>query len=142
MLNFQRFFARAVWEGTKRQTIRSAGNRRDVPKVGDVAHCFTGLRTRQTIKLGAWPIVRVDVLRMRIGSDGSLKDVIVGAGPLAPGDRAAFAEADGFGNWNAMQSWFCSAHPPQEFYGWVVHWDWSLVPGVVLPFEKSRGQHG
>ena len=45
VLNFKRQFAAAVETGAKRQTIRA--NRKDNkrPQVGDVACCYTGLRT-------------------------------------------------------------------------------------------------
>ena len=66
LLNFQRQFTESVSTGRKQQTIRSAGQRVHVPKVGDAAHCYTGLRTRNTTWLGTWPINRVDVLRMAI----------------------------------------------------------------------------
>lgn len=52
LLNFQKTFAMDVWTGLKRQTIRSAGQRKHVPKVGEVAHCYTGLRTRGVKLLG------------------------------------------------------------------------------------------
>ena len=138
LLNFQRQFARPVWAGEKRQTIRSAGKRVHVPKVGEVAHCYTGLRTRSTVLLGKWPISSVQVLRMDIGPDG-LSGVVLGDEPLRHGGLEALAVADGFADCKAMATWFCDSHEPGEFYGWVIGWDWHPVLEIVLPFEKKGG---
>ncbi|MGE0350913.1 hypothetical protein [Hydrogenophaga sp.] len=119
LLNFQRVFARSVWEGKKRQTIRSAGQRQHVPAIGDTAHCYTGLRTRRTLKLGSWPIERVDVLRMDVGHWG-LRNALLGAQPLSHWELMNLAVADGFASSQAMGRWFAANHPPGEFYGWVI----------------------
>lgn len=137
LLNFQRQFARPVWSGQKRQTIRAAGARAHVPKVGDTAYCYTGLRTRSTVKLGEWPINRVDVLRMDIGLDG-LSGVILGANAIRHSEFTALALADGFKSGKAMADWFLENHQRGEFYGWVIGWDWSPVPPIMLPFESRR----
>lgn len=138
LLNFQRQFARRVWAGEKRQTIRSAGKRVHVPKVGEVAHCYTGLRTRSTVLLGKWPISSVQVLRMDIEGRG-ISGVILGDQPLRHGDVDALAKADGFTDGAAMAQWFGDNHEPGEFYGWVIGWAWQPMPEIVLPFEKKGG---
>lgn len=138
LLNFQRQFARQVWAGHKRQTIRAAGKRAHGPRVGDTAYCYTGLRTRSTVKLGQWPISRVQVLRMEIGTAG-LTDVILGADAIWSFELNALAVADGFKSGQAMSDWFRANHPQGEFYGWVIGWDWSPVAEIVLPFEGKKG---
>ena len=138
LLNFQRQFARRVWAGEKRQTIRSAGKRVHVPKVGEIAHCYTGLRTRSTVLLGKWLISRVQVLRMDV-AEGGISGVILGDQPLRFGDVHSLAKADGFTDCAAMARWFCDNHERGEFYGWVIGWDWHPMPEIVLPFEKKGG---
>lgn len=139
LLNFQRQFARPVLVGKKRQTIRAAGKRVHVPKVGDLAHCYTGLRTRSTVRLGSWPIHSVQVLRMSISAAG-LADVVLGDSPLSGAQLGQLAQCDGFADARAMSLWFAENHEPGDFYGWVICWDWCPVPDVVLPFERNGGK--
>lgn len=136
LLNFQRGFARSVWTGLKRQTIRSAGHRLHAPAISDTAHCYTGLRTRRTLKLGSWPIVRVDVLRMDVHALG-LRNVVLGAEVLRAADLDALAAADGFASGQAMGRWFVANHPPGEFYGWVIGWEWTSPAPQVLAFPDG-----
>lgn len=136
LLNFQRVFARSVWEGKKRQTIRAAGQRQHVPAVGDTAHCYTGLRTRRTLKLGSWPIARVDVLRMDVTPVG-LRNVVLGAEVLRAADLDALAVADGFASSQAMGRWFAANHPGGEFYGWVIGWEWTAPEPQVIAFPDG-----
>ncbi len=137
LLNFQRQFARQVWQGEKRQTIRAAGHRKHVPQVGDLAYCYTGLRTRHTQHLGTWTITRVEVLRMDILPD-TLESMVLGSNPLTANAFEALARADGFGNGSAMARWFIDNQPPGEFYGWVIEWAWSPTPGKVFELVSTE----
>lgn len=56
--NFKKQFAAAIRSGAKAQTIRANGKRKP-PKVGELAYCYTGLRTRDVCRLGAFTIARV-----------------------------------------------------------------------------------
>lgn len=132
LLNFQKQFARPVWSGEKRQTIRAKGKRLQAPKPGDRAYCYTGLRTRSTVKLGDWPISRVDWLRMTVEAD-RLSNVIVDSVLLFGHERDALARDDGFEDFKAMEAWFVRNHPPGNFSGWVIQWAWAPVPEVALP---------
>lgn len=136
LLNFQRQFAHQVWAGQKRQTIRAAGQRKHIPKVGDMAYCYTGLRTRNTQHLGTWPISRVEVLRMDIGVE-TLESIVLGSTPLGSSGLEVLAVADGFANQYAMVRWFLNNHEPGEFYGWVIGWEWSPMPSKVLQLEVA-----
>ena len=86
--NFQESFASAVEAEAKRQTIRA--KRRQRPRVGQTAHCFTGMRTRKCRRLGGWPISAV--ADVRIDESG----VILNGAVLRAEDLDAFARADGF----------------------------------------------
>ena len=136
LLNFQRQFARPVIDGAKRQTIRARGKRRR-PLPGEWVHCYTGLRTRSTHKLGAWRVAQVDVLRMCV-TDSGFEDVVLGANRLYGDGLYSLAVADGFKSDVAMHRWFLGYHGAVEFEGWVIRWDWlPIVPPVVLPWEVS-----
>ncbi len=123
LLNFQRGFAANVWLGKKRQTIRAMGNRRDVPKVGDLAHCYSGLRTANAVQLGRWLISRVDVISFSLTECG-MEWVSLNGNAASVREFNALATADGFESGAAMNTWFKNNHAPGAFMGWVVAWDW------------------
>jgi hypothetical protein len=124
LLNFQKQFALKVWQGDKRQTIRAAGHRKGVPDVGQVAHCYTGLRTRNTQLLGRWVIEVVQVIRFDLNGQG-IHGLTLAGEPVGWVGFEALAKADGFAGAAAMGRWFAENHEPGEFYGWVVGWRWS-----------------
>lgn len=124
LLNFQKQFAVPVATGAKRQTIRSMAKRVHVPKVGDVAHCYTGLRTRHARLLGKWPIQRVVVVRFQMESD-TIVHAVVGSDCLNRSALSQLALADGFESLRAMESWFGATHGNGDFEGWLIGWDFS-----------------
>ena len=111
--NFQPVFAAAVEAGWKVQTIRA--KRKNRPRVGQTAHCFTRLRTRQCRRLGAWTIE--DVTDVRLDYAGVMLD----GSPLRANDLDAFAWADGFKDWEDMRTWFRATHG-LPFHGDLVMW--------------------
>ena len=111
--NFQPVFAAAVEAGWKVQTIRA--KRKNRPRVGQIAHCFTGMRTRQCRRIGTWKIE--DVVDVRIDYAG----VILDGSPLRAIDLDAFAWADGFKDWEDMRTWFRATHG-LPFHGDLVMW--------------------
>ncbi len=111
--NFQAMFADAVANGSKRQTIRA--KRKNRPRVGQMAHCYSGMRTRNCRRLGEWKIV--SVMHVRIDDAGVLLD---GAAVRAV-ELDTFARADGFENWERMLNWFRNAHG-LPFHGDLVMW--------------------
>lgn len=50
-LNFQPRFAKMVENGTKRQTIRALRKDGRDPKLGDMIHLYTGMRTKKCRRL-------------------------------------------------------------------------------------------
>jgi hypothetical protein len=124
LLNFQKQFAFRVWRGEKRQTIRAAGKRKDAPEVGQLAYCYTGLRTRNTYLLGRWVIDRVQVIRFDLSRSG-IAGLSLASEPVSWGVFEALAKADGFADAKAMSQWFADNHEPGEFYGWVIGWLWT-----------------
>lgn len=67
LYNFKQQFADAVRSGRKRQTIRARG-KRQAPQPGQVAHLYTGLRTRDVCPLGTHPIVSVTQISISVRS--------------------------------------------------------------------------
>ncbi len=111
--NFQKRWANRVRRHLKRQTIRA--KRKNRPRVGQTAYCFTGMRTKKCQRLGAWKIRRVG--DVRILEQGVLLD----GGPVQSFDLDKFARLDGFGSWRWMRLWFSETHG-LPFHGDLVMW--------------------
>ena len=115
--NFQQRFAGLVEQRVKRGTIRA--KRKARPRVGQMAYCFTGMRTKQCRRLGAWRIDRVeDVKILREG-------VLLNGGALRAEDLDRFARMDGFLDWIHMRDWFEFMHGLPFSGDWVL-WDCSV----------------
>lgn len=79
--NFKPQFAGLVLHGTKRQTLRARG-KRPAPVPGQIAHCYTGLRTQSVRILGKYPIREVESISIsiatrtvRVGQWGAFRDL-------------------------------------------------------------------
>lgn len=116
--NFHKRFAELVASGKKRQTIRALRKDRQ-PQVGDVAHCFTGLRTRNTVKLGCWPIIYSQSIRIYTDT----RQIILGCQVLEPAHREQLARDDGFADINDMLDWFRTEYGGADFEGRLIAWD-------------------
>lgn len=114
--NFQKQFARDVKRGRKRQTIRA--KRKNRPRVGQVAHCFTGMRTKACSKLGAWRIAAV--WDLKIFDEG----VLLEGAAIRADELDVFARRDGFGHWPGMLVWFAKTHG-LPFYGDLIRWEYT-----------------
>ena len=123
LLNFRKQFAPAVECGSKRQTVRAHRKDGRRPMVGDVAVCYTGLRTKLTRKLREAPIVSVRNVTIntrdhRITIDGvTLRDC----------DARAFAAADGFATMEALFAFFRDTYGGDTFDGVCIAWDVSCA---------------
>lgn len=122
--NFHESFASAVESEAKTQTIRS--KRKQRPRVGQMAYCFAGMRTRKCRRLWAWPIRAV--ADVRIDEAG----VILNGAALRAEDLDAFARADGFGHWEGMLNWFRSTHG-LPFHGDLISWRNASEQARVIP---------
>ena len=112
--NFKEAFAGQVRRRAKRQTIR-AKRKQQRPRVGQIAYCFAGMRTRHCRRLGAWPIREVH--RVLIFDEG----VLIDGAALKSTDLDAFARADGFGHWPGMLVFFSRTHG-LPFRGDLIMW--------------------
>lgn len=120
LYNFKRQFAEAVRSGTKRQTIRARG-KRPAPKPGQIAHCYTGLRTRDVSVLGHYPIERVTPISISVAN----RVVSVPAGnqwrEMWDYEVDQLARADGFGSAAEFYEFFQSEYGG-TFSGYLVQW--------------------
>lgn len=112
--NFQQRFAPPIAAGTKFQTIRA--KRKARPRVGQRAHCFTGMRTSRCRRLGVFPIICV--ADVRICEAG----VCINGGALSADKLDRFAQDDGFSGWPDMLDFFRAAHG-LPFHGDLIIWD-------------------
>lgn len=107
--NFKAQFGPAVRAGTKAQTIRANG-KRPPAKVGDIAYCYTGLRTKNVCRLGAFPIIHVTQITI---SSGSRCVSIPGNGfwyRLTDDEIEQLAIADGFASADEFFGFFAKEH--------------------------------
>lgn len=107
--NFKPQFASPIRSGIKRQTIRAHG-KRPPPKVGDLAHCYTGLRTQNVCRLGAFKITAVTLISISAGS----RVVQVPRGgswcELSAEEIEQLALADGFASADDFFAFFVKEH--------------------------------
>lgn len=95
LLGFKRQFASFVEEGSKTHTIR--GNRRVVPRVGEICHCYVDPRQKTMCLLGRWPCSRVEKIVISHTSDTACPLLISIAGvALTPEEQEVFLWRDGF----------------------------------------------
>jgi len=120
--NFKKQFVPAIESGEKRQTIRAP--RKCIPVVGQIAHCYTGQRTKPCRLLGRWPIT--DVLMVLIHAGGVAFPGSNSVPLMKWQELNTFAEADGFEDWSAMREWFRKTHGP-VFRGYLVKWAWKAA---------------
>ncbi len=106
ILNFKKRFEQYVTSGSKRHTIRA---KRKIPgKVGQLCHCYTGLRQKGARLLGRWPCTRIEEItiigKFRSGVPLWLK-VAIGDQELSPSEVEALCWRDGFRE-SDRQHWY------------------------------------
>lgn len=116
--NFKPQFGDAIRSGAKRQTIRARGKRKP-PKAGEIAYCFTGLRTQHVSRLGSFPIESAEPIgisaagrTVRIPRDGRWCD-------LDAGEIEQLARADGFA---CADDFFVFFESEVTFSGYLIKW--------------------
>ena len=148
LLGFQKQFAQAVEDGTKRQTIRAFRKDKRDPQPGQTLYLYTGLRTKACRKLGESVCTSVELIGI-----GALGINILEPAPGRPGttmvqrDPKAMALADGFISWEAMRAWFRATHG-LPWRGVLIRWGpivkppWSIAgPSILIArsFLRERG---
>jgi hypothetical protein len=111
---FRPQFAAPIVARTKAHTIRAA-----VPRgytVGHWAPLYTGLRTKAVQLIGSGKMatpseVRIDFDQAAVQRNGAAQETL------------AFARADGFPTWEAMEAFWTEHHPGvRQFSGWLLPW--------------------
>lgn len=118
--NFKPQFADAIRTGAKRQTIRARGKRKP-PKAGEIAHCFTGLRTQHVSRLGGFPIESAEPISISTAGrtvsmprDGCWQE-------LDGDELQQLAQADGFASVDDFFLFFQTEHG-LTFSGYLIKW--------------------
>lgn len=124
LYNFKERFAPFILDGRKRHTIRAT---RKVPdKVGNIAHCYTGLRTKSTRFLGKWPIIKIEAIEILPEcldvKCPSHVTVIIAGQELSPDEREKLARLDGFEDFKEMREFWTGRLP---FKGEIIHWQFN-----------------
>lgn len=127
---FKQRFVPAIIARTKTQTIRKFRKDGRYPPIGGELQLFTGLRTKNCVRLGT--ATAIEVYRLTIDWPHSWVEIDYGKGKPRrlncwdPGDKGEldpFARADGFDNWKAMWDFFTAAGDPDLlFEGFVTKW--------------------
>lgn len=109
LLNFQSRFAEAIRKGTKTTSIRGRA-----ASVGEMLHCYTGLRRPGATLLGRFPCTGCHVIEIHAAGVWLPRDL-----PNVPQD---VAEADGFKTFDEMRDWFRAIHG-LPYRGFRISWD-------------------
>jgi hypothetical protein len=120
LLGFKPRFVDPILDGTKLHTLRNA--RKVTPKVGEVLHMYTGLRTkhckaitnRYTLK--GIQVAHISVRRVKpplnfISKTAFLIRIKVDGIPLQPDDIRKFCVADGFADGTDFASYWMGTAP-------------------------------
>lgn len=118
LFNFKKVFAPMVRDGAKLQTIRATRADRKRPAIGDIACCYTGLRTRNTELLREAVVTSCQAVRM----DLQAGQVIVDGRLLTAQEVTELAQRDGFSSRAAMLAWFADNHGSGTFEGFITTW--------------------
>lgn len=121
LIGFKKQFAHLVESGEKTQTVRSFPKR--VPRIGETAYLYTGLRTKGCRKLGEAIIEGISVVMINWHSMKLAHFCQDKSQPLAGTgfDIERFAVLDGFSCWKEMRDWFEATHG-LPFEGLLIKW--------------------
>ena len=149
LLGFKKRFKPFVLDGTKRHTIRDKS--KASRKVGQLCHCYIGLRQKGAELLGRWPCTRIEDIRIEAVYDRAITRsarkkqayVAINLAIWINGTRLSDTEVtqlcwlDGFRSSTVANSWrefadFWSANHSKDidqnnrlhFHGDLIHWDY------------------
>jgi ASCH domain-containing protein len=123
LYNFKERFAPFILDGRKRHTIRATRKVRD--KVGNIAHLYIGLRTKNATLLGRFPITKIEPIEILpdcpCNQEHCQKPVKVkiASEELSPDECEKLARLDGFESFAEMKAFWKGRLP---FKGEIVHW--------------------
>lgn len=122
LLGFKKQFVPYILDGSKTHTIRAERKLR--PKVGEICHCYTGLRQKGAKLLGRWKCVRVQKIEISHSSSGVF-EVRLDGELLTVDEATALMRRDGFRGYAplAQAAEFWAGNLP--FFGVIIHWDFT-----------------
>ncbi|MBR0693603.1 hypothetical protein [Bradyrhizobium lablabi] len=113
--SFRRRFVDPIRSGAKRQTIRAVGKRRHA-RPGETVQLYSGMRTKQCIKIGDARCIYVQPMWIGVRNDSfSLRDIVI--------DADAFARADGFTSISDMHAFWLREHGVGNFEMLLIKWE-------------------
>lgn len=130
LLGFKERFVPYIEDGSKTHTIRAL--RGTSPRVGEICHCYTGLRRKGARLLGRWPCVAVDAITIEwvaLSPEGTLLITVNGV-ELDRDEANALAWSDGFRSFSRaravieMHAYWYHLHGRAAFpfTGQLIHW--------------------
>lgn len=127
-----------IEDGSKTHTIRA--RRKVAPRVGEICHCYTGLRQNGARLLGRFECVRVHHISIFDSGKVVLADQV-----LTEDERDQLAWRDGFrhgdptlgakGCFNLMYSYWRELGHSLPFDGIIVYW--KFQPGRAVQHENT-----
>ncbi len=124
LLGFQKRFEKKIRTKQKRHTIRAKRKRR--PHVGEVCHCYTGLRRKGARLLGRWLCVKIQDIQIYRRGDGTL-GVVIDRLEVLFDELDPLARSDGFQDFADMTAFWLAEHSDRQgnidFHGDMIHWD-------------------
>lgn len=119
--SFQARFEGPILTGRKTGTIRAIGRRRHA-RAGEQMQLYTAMRTRSCRLLARVECLTADPIRLCFASPA----VVVGPGLIeechAIDDLDAFAQGDGFRDWDDMAAYWRASDPLPRLGPWVGLW--------------------
>lgn len=139
LLNFQIRFVPRIESGEKTHTIRAT--RKRPPKVGEICHCYTGLRQKGARLLGRWTCLRVEKIEIEGGwetiSGEFFGDVRIENASLLNDEREQLARRDGFASFADMAEFWRGRLP---FEGTIIHWEFTSKVQINGRVNKRKCQ--
>lgn len=125
----------------KRQTIRADRKDGKRPEVGQEIHLFTGMRTKQCLRIAPRQTAFVTSVRdieIVLGDRPYIK-LTPGLKLVSPVQLYVFAKDDGFADWHDMYDFWCDAHPKVEhFHGFITFWNEPPAPARPSARDLDR----
>lgn len=136
LLNFQKRFTARIESGDKTHTIRA--KRKRAPKVGDICHCYTGLRQKGARLLGRWRCVKVEEITI-FRRSRYVFEIRIDSAMLSGDEREALAIRDGFESFGDMMRFWEGRLP---FFGDIIHWDFRqpVTKASKRPARRITGE--
>jgi|SRR6185437_13417874 len=126
LLGFKKRFAPSVEDGSKTHTIRA--RRKRAPRVGEICHCYTGLRQKGARLLGRFECVRVQEIRIRVYRNRIM--IAIDGIWLSEDEVELFARSDGFQpvgetlSARSVMARYWSLEGIHAFTGDLIHWEY------------------